>query len=45
MPENVFSLLLHEQEEEGHGLLTKHSLIVVGIKSYSTLILLTKCCL
>ena len=40
IPENVFYLLLHEQEEEGLGLLTKHSLIVVGIKSYLPLILL-----
>ena len=35
MPENVFSLLLHESGEGRHGLLTKHSItvIILGIQS------------
>lgn len=31
VPENVFSLLLHVQGEEGHGLPTKHFITVITV--------------
>lgn len=43
-PDMLFSLLLEEQEEEGHEVNIKPSVTVktVGIKSYLTLILIRK---
>ena len=32
LPENVFPLILQEQEEERHGLLTKHSMTVITVR-------------